>query len=63
MTGKSHGKPEAPRPATLLRRQAVGHDRQEEDVVDAKNDLQRGQGNQAGPGVGIEEKLVHLCLT
>jgi hypothetical protein len=34
---------------TLCLRQLVGHDRQENDVVDAKHDLQRCQRDEGGP--------------
>ena len=36
-------------------RQLRRHDREEDDVVDAKHDLQRGEGRQRDPAVGVQK--------
>ena len=54
---RSHGEAETDQAAffPLLQRQAVDQDRDEDDVVDAKDDFQQGQGEQRGPGVRVIE--------
>jgi hypothetical protein len=44
------------RPRLLCRRQPVGDDRQEHDVVDAEHDFQGRQRQQAGPCIGLAKK-------
>src|SRR3546814_2050542 len=40
-------------------RHPLRDDRQEDDVVDAENDLEEGEGQQAGPDVGIGDPVEH----
>src|SRR5690606_34468932 len=40
-------------------RDALGDDRQEDDVVDPEHDLEKGEGQQAGPDGGIGNPLEH----
>ena len=44
---------ETPRIVTLLHRQAVGQDRDKDDVVDPQHDLERRQGNEGDPDLGV----------
>jgi hypothetical protein len=51
-----------PRPArefALVQRQLVDQDRDEDDVVDAQHQLQRGQGGEGDPDLGIGEQFDH----
>src|SRR3546814_6522041 len=43
----------------LVLRHPLRDDRQEDDVVDAENDLEEGEGQQAGPDVGIGDPVEH----
>src|SRR5690606_20249508 len=45
--------PEPAGAGSLLRRQPPGQDRNEDDVVDAENDLERRQRQEADPGTGV----------
>ena len=46
-----------PGPALLSLGEAVGQDRDEDDVVDAQDDLHQGQGQEAEPHLGGEQAL------
>lgn len=43
-----------------MRRQAVGQDGDEDEIVDAEDDLQHDQRDKAGDDVGVEERLVGI---
>jgi hypothetical protein len=40
-------------------RQARDHDRNEDDVVDAENDLEHAERDQRRPGIGIKQQIDH----
>ena len=44
----------------LLRIAARHQDGDEDDVVDAEHDLEHRQGDESGPGVGIEKQFEHV---
>jgi len=54
-----HGKqqPEPPDGLSPRRRQLVGEDRDEDDVVDAEHQLERDQRQECEPGLRIAQKL------
>jgi hypothetical protein len=51
--------PEYSRAVALMHGQLGHHDRDEHDVVDAEDDLERGQRDQCSPYLGIGEQLEH----
>ena len=50
---------DAPRELAPLGRQLVDQDRDEDDVVDAEHELERGQRGKGDPGFGTAEQLDH----
>ncbi len=56
-------KPDLAGAARLLRLEPRGQDRDENEIVDAEHDLERGQGDERGPGmrIGQERESVHMA--
>ena len=51
--------PDAARELALFLRQLVHQDRDEDDVVDAQHDLERGERRERDPGIGVGDPVEH----
>ena len=55
--------PDPPRDLAAAGIETPDQDRDEDDVVDAEHDLERGEACERGPGVEVGQEVEHACLT
>ena len=58
----ANAKPDLARPVLAFRRQPSGKNGDEHQIVDAENDFERGERQQAGPDLGIAQPI-HVSLS